>query len=75
MTPDADVPAASDDAESSDPAPTGGDASLREVPREVAAAFAEESGLLFFETSAKSGNGVGEIFTEIGAIPLLECAR
>lgn len=39
---------------------------MREVPREVAAAFAEESGLLFFETSAKTGAGVGEVFTEIG---------
>jgi small GTP-binding protein len=39
--------------------------SLRQVPREEAQAYATESGLLFFETSAKTGEGVVEIFTEI----------
>ena len=40
--------------------------SLREVPTAEAAAYAEEAGLLFFETSAKTGKGIVEIFTEIG---------
>ena len=35
---------------------------LRQVPREEAAAYAEEAGLLFFETSAKTGEGVREVF-------------
>jgi len=39
--------------------------SLRQVPREEAEAYAQEAGLLFFETSAKTGEGVVEIFTEI----------
>ncbi|KII93212.1 hypothetical protein PLICRDRAFT_49281 [Plicaturopsis crispa FD-325 SS-3] len=38
---------------------------LRQVPREEAQAYASEAGLLFFETSAKTGEGVVEIFTEI----------
>lgn len=40
--------------------------SLREVPKEEAKAYAEEAGLLFFETSAKTGEMVSEVFTEIG---------
>ncbi|KAI9512905.1 GTP-binding protein ypt5 [Russula earlei] len=38
---------------------------LRQVPREEAQAYAQEAGLLFFETSAKTGEGVTEVFTEI----------
>jgi len=38
---------------------------LREVPTEEAQAYATESGLLFFETSAKSGENIVELFTEI----------
>jgi len=39
--------------------------SLRQVPKEEAQAYASEAGLLFFETSAKSGEGILEVFTEI----------
>ena len=44
----------------------GEPASLRQVPREEAQAYATEAGLLFFETSAKTGEGIVDIFTEIG---------
>ncbi|RKP07096.1 ras-domain-containing protein [Thamnocephalis sphaerospora] len=37
----------------------------RQVPAEEARAYADESGLLFFETSAKLGHGVQEVFNEI----------
>lgn len=45
---------------------TGEPESLRQVPREEAQAYATEAGLLFFETSAKTGEGIVDIFTEIG---------
>lgn len=38
----------------------------RQVPTEDAAAYASEAGLLFMETSAKTGHNVEEMFTEIG---------
>jgi len=39
--------------------------SSREVEASVAEAYAKEAGLLFFETSAKTGHGVTELFTAI----------
>jgi Ras-related protein Rab-5C len=54
--------------------PAGGAASeadsLRQVPKDEAQAYAAEAGLLFFETSAKTGEGVVELFTEIGSLCL-----
>ena len=47
-------------------ATSGEPESLRQVPREEAQAYASEAGLLFFETSAKTGEGIVDIFTEIG---------
>ncbi|KAI9679737.1 MAG: hypothetical protein M1817_004751 [Caeruleum heppii] len=48
--------------------PDGGDA--RKISKAEAKAYAEEEGLLFFETSAKVGTNVTEVFTAIAnAIP------
>ena len=41
--------------------------SSRKTSRETGARFAEEEGLLFTEASAKTGEGVQELFMEIGA--------
>ncbi|KAE8268562.1 hypothetical protein A4X09_0g3782 [Tilletia walkeri] len=65
--------AADDDDEDDETAtatPDGGDDSaaggaVRAVPKEEAKAYADELGLLFFETSAKTGEGVQELFTAI----------
>jgi len=57
-----------DDAATATPGETSGaeeGESLRQVPTEEAQAYASESGLLFFEISAKTGEGVVDIFTEI----------
>lgn len=47
------------------PGSLGEPESLRQVPREEAQAYATEAGLLFFETSAKTGEAIVDIFTEI----------
>ncbi|KAK2460312.1 hypothetical protein APHAL10511_007701 [Amanita phalloides] len=39
---------------------------LRQISRADAQAYAAETGLLFFETSAKTGENIIELFTEIG---------
>lgn len=45
---------------------TSGSNDIREVLKEEAQGYASEANLLFFETSAKTGEGIVEIFTEIG---------
>lgn len=46
------------------------DGNARKVSTKTAKAFADEEGLLFFETSAKTGEKVAEVFTAIAnAIP------
>ena len=48
----------------------GAEGDLRKVSTEEARSYAEEEGLLFFETSAKLGTNVSEVFTAIAnAIP------
>ncbi|CAK1354517.1 unnamed protein product [Cercospora beticola] len=47
-----------------------GSGSVRKVSSKEAKAYADEEGLLFFETSAKTGHNVSEVFTAIAnAIP------
>jgi Ras-related protein Rab-5C len=56
------------DAEEPQDEEDGGD--VRKVPTRTAKAYAEDEGLLFFETSAKTGEHVAEVFTAIAnAIP------
>lgn len=43
----------------------------RQVTQEEAQKYAEEEGLLWFETSAKSGTGVSNVFTTIGTMTTL----
>jgi len=58
----------SEDAGDADEEPEEGDA--RKVPVKTAKAYAKEERLLFFETSAKTGERVAEVFTAIAnAIP------
>jgi Ras-related protein Rab-5C len=60
--------AAAADAEEDADGDDSGDA--RKVSTEEAKAYAEEESLLFFETSAKTGHNVSEVFTAIAnAIP------
>lgn len=72
-------PESEDEGEADDATATPGEAggspvldseSIRQVSRDEAEAYANEAGLLFFEISAKTGEGVSEIFTEIGASAL-----
>ena len=70
-TPSSETEDESDDAtatpgETTSTANTADAEGVRQVPREEAQAYAMEANLLFFETSAKTGEGVVEIFTEIG---------
>lgn len=56
------------------PSPEGTPETLRQVPSEEAQAYATEAGLLFFETSAKTGENILELFTEIGELLVLPTA-
>lgn len=44
----------------------------RQVSAEEARVYADEAGLLFFETSAKLGHNVMEVFNEIGKLQYCE---
>lgn len=58
-----------DEAGSSKPRPAAAAStsdSLRQVYTAEAEAYAKESNLLFYEASAKTGQNVGDLFTEIG---------
>lgn len=63
--------AADEDADGDGAAPgDGADGDARKVSTEEARAYADEESLLFFETSAKTGVNVTEVFTAIAnAIP------
>ncbi|EGO02419.1 hypothetical protein SERLA73DRAFT_175933 [Serpula lacrymans var. lacrymans S7.3] len=68
FTPHPDSEEEADDATATPDGTTSGDAGpvcLRQVPREEAQAYAAETGLLFSETSAKTGEGIVEVFTAI----------
>jgi Ras-related protein Rab-5C len=43
----------------------------RQVSQEEAKKYAQEEGLMWMETSAKTGEGVAEVFTAIGSYPSL----
>ncbi len=45
----------------------------RKTPKELGERFAEEEGLLFTEASAKTGDGVEDLFMEIGESTFDDC--
>jgi Ras-related protein Rab-5C len=49
-------------------------AARRQVSQEEAKKYAEEEGLMWAETSAKSGEGVTEVFTAIGESCAILCS-
>ena len=49
--------------------------SSRKTPRDMAERFAQEEGLLFSEASAKSGEGVEDLFMEIGEFVVIDLVR
>ena len=63
-------PAEDEEEEENGEAESTEDGDARKVPTREAKAYAEEESLLFFETSAKTGTNVAEVFTAIAnAIP------
>jgi len=74
-------PESEDEGEADDATATPGEAggsppdseNVRQVSRDEAEAYAKEAGLLFFEISAKTGEGIAEIFTEIGMLHPTVC--
>lgn len=50
-------------------------AARRQVTEEEAKKYADEEGLMWTETSAKTGEGVSEIFTAIGESSVASCNR